>query len=582
MSITPSIDFDRYNTVDIYNIEGYNPPLFVDPIDNKLHIDFATSTKAGIISTSQQNMAGKKIFDIRPECSYAHDNDQQLTSKSYVDSLHARNIGWQPSIKRFLNFENDPSPIRTNPSNGDRVISITTYSNFTENYIYEYVVDAWVEYEPLDGWALYVVDDDSPVYPNKSIVYSIDSSVGSWVNIGLGLDHTNLTGVVYSGSVGVHINDQEQTFLGVKKFSNTTSSTSSTSGCLITSGGIGVGENLIAGGSVFCDGDVLLGSSPTKYYSDSTGCFIFDCLKMREYGGITTITSYATPSSGNWQRLQFSPYDYLSQSYLTIESNKVTIPLTLESTSTSTGSFIVGGGVGIGGNLNVGGITTVLDTTETTALNNGSLIVGGGMSIYKNITVGGSCNFSKGYIFNGGGASVTANTYALKDLVLWDETTHTNDSYWKFDLVDNGVDGRDLNITQGGWGDQQFNMNAISNFQDVTESTSPSTGSLITLGGLGIAKNIFIGGNCNITSTTASTSTSTGSIVISGGAGIAGNLNVGGYIKLNTQGTYLLNSDGLDVVTNLSDYGASENRSYVSVNSWSSGLALYTIDVTAG
>ena len=60
------------------------------------------------------------------------------------------------------------------------------------------------------------------------------------------------------------------------------------------------------------------------------------------------------------------------------------------------------------------------------------------------------------------------------------------------------------------------------------ETTSPTVGSIVTAGGVGIGKAL------RIASTTASTTTATGSIITAGGVGIAGAVNVGGNITTST------------------------------------------------
>jgi len=80
----------------------------------------------------------------------------------------------------------------------------------------------------------------------------------------------------------------------------------------------------------------------------------------------------------------------------------------------------------------------------------------------------------------------------------------------------------------------------------VTDSSSTGTGSIITAGGAGIAKALYVGTTANIGGTTDSSSISTGTIVTAGGVGIAKNLYVGA--NANIAGT--LDVTGTVTVTN--------------------------------
>ena len=85
-----------------------------------------------------------------------------------------------------------------------------------------------------------------------------------------------------------------------------------------------------------------------------------------------------------------------------------------------------------------------------------------------------------------------------------------------------------------------------------TQSTTKDNGALIVKGGVGIEKNLNVGGKVNlsgdaqfggklhITDQTQSTSTTTGALIVDGGTGIGKNLNVGG--TLNITGTTTLNN----------------------------------------
>ena len=67
-------------------------------------------------------------------------------------------------------------------------------------------------------------------------------------------------------------------------------------------------------------------------------------------------------------------------------TGRVILPVALVSTSTSTGALVVTGGVGIGGALNVGGLTTINIGVDSTSTTTGALVVTGGIGVSGNIT----------------------------------------------------------------------------------------------------------------------------------------------------------------------------------------------------
>jgi hypothetical protein len=103
-------------------------------------------------------------------------------------------------------------------------------------------------------------------------------------------------------------------------------------------------------------------------------------------------------------------------------------------------------------------------------------------------------------------------------------------------------------------GNPQFgNVTATGqvNASGTTDSTSTSTGALITAGGAGIAGNVYVGGQINSTNTTDSTSTTTGAIVTPGGVGVGGNIYTTGI-----------------------NFGGSTLSKYLSTTSWTPYLAI--------
>ena len=79
--------------------------------------------------------------------------------------------------------------------------------------------------------------------------------------------------------------------------------------------------------------------------------------------------------------------------------------------------------------------------------------------------------------------------------------------------------------------DAASNGNAYIRFGNTRDSASATTGAAVFDGGVGIAKNAYVGGLLRVTDATASTSSSTGAAVITGGVGIGGAINAAGVIK---------------------------------------------------
>ena len=83
--------------------------------------------------------------------------------------------------------------------------------------------------------------------------------------------------------------------------------------------------------------------------------------------------------------------------------------------------------------------------------------------------------------------------------------------------VDNAVTLKDV-----------LEVSGVSTFTDTTQSISTTTGAVQISGGVGIERDVFIGGDVKIEGTTQSDDKDTGALIIDGGAGIEKNLNIGG------------------------------------------------------
>ena len=168
------------------------------------------------------------------------------------------------------------------------------------------------------------------------------------------------------------------------------------------------------------------------------------------------------------------------------------------SSSSSTGALVVAGGVGIGGNLNVGGTFGLTSSANATDKDTGAFVLSdGGLGVELNIVAGGM---------------ISANSVA-------EAITTTNGA-----LVSRGGLGVASKALIGG------NLFVTS----TTESTGDTIGAIITAGGVGIAKRLNVTGNVVFNSGTNSTYDSassginySGALIVQGGMQVTKTLNVG-------------------------------------------------------
>ena len=200
----------------------------------------------------------------------------------------------------------------------------------------------------------------------------------------------------------------------------------------------------------------------------------------------------------------------------------VSVDATTTSTSDTTGALTVAGGVGVAENLNVGGngdITGTLDvdgavnlndTTSSTNTTTGALIVDGGVGIAENLNVGGDVVVTGDLTVNGTTTTVNSATLDVADLNITIADGAADSA--AADGAGLTVDGASATILYT-HATTSWDFNKPVKTTDTTDSTSPTTGALLSAGGLGVAKDVFIGGGdlgtdqttFNLINTTATT-----------------------------------------------------------------------------
>jgi hypothetical protein len=284
----------------------------------------------------------------------------------------------------------------------------------------------------------------------------------------------------WSGSAGNLISITNTSGTAVNVLS-TTQATSTLTGALQVAGGVGIQGNLWVGGTI--NGTIagagsattatnLAGGTanqiPVQTAPNTTGFIVAPTVANTVLTWNGSAFTYALPAS-------------------TFNGGTITNPLFINNatptSSTSTGAFVVLGGVGIGGGLVVGNITTVTNTTNASNTATGAFQVVGGAAVGLDLRVGGSS-------FINGNETITGDLAVNGGDITSSAAT--------FNLLNSGV--TTLNLANGGTAitvGSTTGYTAIRNQTTVTNATNASsttTGALVVTGGAGVGGNLYVGG----------------------------------------------------------------------------------------
>ena len=95
-----------------------------------------------------------------------------------------------------------------------------------------------------------------------------------------------------------------------------------------------------------------------------------------------------------------------------------TLSGTTDSSSSTTGAVIISGGAGVAKALYVGGILDVANTTQSTSVTTGALIVDGGAGIAKNMYVGGDMQVTGNITILGSNSAISTTQINIEDNML--------------------------------------------------------------------------------------------------------------------------------------------------------------------
>lgn len=206
----------------------------------------------------------------------------------------------------------------------------------------------------------------------------------------------------------------------------------------------------------------------------------------------------------------------------TYQGGQLNVTDTTTATSTSTGAVVVTGGTGIGGNLHVGGtitgtVATVSQPTITTMAGLTSFGVNGGTTVAQgNLTVAGNLTVQ--------GASLTISSAALsvQDPII---NLHSPNDLAPL-TTDDGADiGIKMHYYKSGDKAAFLGWQNSTGYLEWYDSGS-DVGNVFT----GTTQGTIKTGQLILSNTTATTSTTTGALTVAGGIGVAGNITLGGSL----------------------------------------------------
>lgn len=239
-------------------------------------------------------------------------------------------------------------------------------------------------------------------------------------------------------------------------------STSTSTGTLRIAGGAGIGGNLNVLGIANVYGNIQVGNVLYSSNTLSNKKFVLYDSSATEvpaganafygFGVNTKSLRYQTDASDAVHHFYSGPNE---GSLIAGNLNLLGTNASLDATS---GALIVAGGAGIGGNLNVNGLTVINNNLAASSTTDAAFVVKGGVGIVGDIVVGGNLLISGATSFTGA------------------------------------------------------DISGITTFRNMEQSVDPSSGAVIVYGGLGVGKDVNIRGNLVLWNT--------GNLILSGNSTI--------------------------------------------------------------
>lgn len=325
----------------------------------------------------------------------------------------------------------------------------------------------------------------------------LSSSVTSGAINGTSLATTGTLSVSGQATMGVttvtSLTAESATISGAVLLTSPVDSSSTNSGALQVVGGVGVGGNVYAGGNAVITGNVAVNGGSLTTTQSSFNLINTGATVVNFAGAGTAITIGAT--SG----------------YTDIR-NQVRATITTDSNATNTGAVIVSGGVGVGGNVYAGGNVVV---TGDVAANGGNLTTTAETFnlVNANATTVNIAGASTATTIS----STTGYTQIRNQTTITDTTAATS-------AVTGALQVRGgVGISGAIWINQTLKVNGASTLANVNAAVTTATTLTVT----GAAT---VGGTLSATDSQNSNAPTNGAVRVTGGVGVIKDVTVGGAI----------------------------------------------------
>jgi hypothetical protein len=336
---------------------------------------------------------------------------------------------------------------------------------------------------------------------------------------------------VWSTSTLQSITNRGSVTTNTISITNLSGSSTSTAGALTVSGGVGIGENLNVGGTLNVAGAVTFRSAVnilgTATFVYSTNTYFTDNLldlhtnpagvgtrwvnddgqdigfrfnyfnRTLNTGTVSALYLDNTSQWLEWWNAGSGGTDqtdiwFTGTSYGSFRLGAIELRNTTNSSNTTTGALVVTGGAGIGGNLYVGGTMFAGGAQVITAATLGSFGV-------SQIVAGAAIGVSP----TSGTGTVTITNLGVRSLTTGSGISISTSTG---SVIIQSIDTLQLVTDRG-----TSSTNIIS-LTNNAQATSTATGALIVTGGVGIGRDLRVGGGVNVVGVSTFTGAITGSI----------------------------------------------------------------------